>query len=197
MERSRLFDFGVAILAVGLLAGCSIKQTVDSATLNPDLAPEICMISGPGVRSGFTNAYQAALQNKGFGVQPLPVGTNPSQCPLATTYTANWAWDLAMYMHYADIRVFEHGRQVGHAVYDARSGGGRPDKFIDAEAKLNELVDQLFPHGTAGLGRVAAANTEDAQRKPSIQEQLNELAKSGVSYEEYQRRYREIMAQSR
>jgi hypothetical protein len=48
-------------------------------------------------------------------------------------------------MSYADIRVFMNGRETGSAVYDARSGGGRLDKFIDAEGKIAELVEELFP----------------------------------------------------
>lgn len=52
-----------------------------------------------------------------------------------------------IYMTYLDIRVFENGQQVGRALYDARRGGGRVfKKFINAEKKINELVDQLFPN---------------------------------------------------
>jgi hypothetical protein len=30
-------------------------------------------------------------------------------------------------------------------VYDSLGGGGRMDKFIKADEKVRELVDQLFP----------------------------------------------------
>jgi hypothetical protein len=52
-----------------------------------------------------------------------------------------------MYMRYAEIKVYRGVALVGLAVYDATWGGGRPDKFINAENKIRELVDQLFSTG--------------------------------------------------
>jgi len=50
------------------------------------------------------------------------------------------------------IRVYQYGQQVGQAEYDSRWGGGRViDKFINAEKKITELTNQLFPNGAAGL----------------------------------------------
>ena len=66
-------------------------------------------------------------------------------CPLLTTYTANWRWDLALYMAYAELTVFRDGNEIGKATYDALMGGGRMDKFIKADEKVRELVSQLFP----------------------------------------------------
>ena len=54
-----------------------------------------------------------------------------------------------MYMRYAEIKVYRGVALVGLAVYDATWGGGRPDKFINAENKIHELVDQLFSTGKA------------------------------------------------
>lgn len=99
-------------------------------------------------------------------------------------------------MNYADIRVFENGCQVGQAEYDARWGGGRPDKFISAESKIAELTQQLFPTGAAGLGVAApVAITKAPMSKAAYrEEQLRRLLDEHLSYEEYQRRYREVMA---
>lgn len=185
-----------AVLMLTLLSGCSIKQQVDPAELAATLAPDICLIPGNGVRDGFTNAYSDALRDKGFSVRTLHMGASPSRCPLSTTYTGNWRWDFALYMSYADIRVFEGGRQVGKAVYDARSGGGRPDKFISAESKIIELTDQLFPAGTSGLGQAPAPLPAADQAQASKEQQLQELSRTpGLSYEEYQRLYRDISGQ--
>jgi hypothetical protein len=48
-------------------------------------------------------------------------------------------------MSYSKIVVYSNGAKVGEAIYDATRGGGRLDKFIDAEPKIRELVEQLFP----------------------------------------------------
>ncbi|HAQ25488.1 MAG TPA: hypothetical protein DCQ80_05900 [Pseudomonas sp.] len=180
-----------------VISGCSIKQNVTPATLSAELAPEICMIPAPNLRAGFTTAYQASLAEKGFNTRLMAPGSSPGRCALATTYIGNWGWDLALYMKYADIRVYEKGRQVGQAEYDARWGGGRLDKFISAENKIAELTDQLFPTGAADLGRAPAPSLADGaaplSREAYRQQQLQRLMDEGLSYDEYQRRYRQLM----
>jgi hypothetical protein len=63
---------------------------------------------------------------------------------MTSTYTANWRWDLALYMAFAEIIVYAEGTKVGSAVYDSLHGGANMNKFINAEAKIRELVDELF-----------------------------------------------------
>lgn len=100
---------------------------------------------------------------------------------------------MALYMNYAEMRVFQNGVQVGVAIYDARDGSGRLDKFISAESKIHELADQLFPHGAVGLGQ-AITLTAAEQTKASIDQQVQELQQQKLPYQEYMRRYREITA---
>jgi hypothetical protein len=185
------------LVSVFAISGCSIKQTVTPATLSAELAPEICMIPAPNLRAGFTTAYQASLAEKGFRTRLMTPGSSPSRCALSTTFIGNWGWDLALYMKYADIRVYEKGRQVGHAEYDARWGGGRLDKFISAEQKIAELTHQLFPRGAADIGgrmpQVAEGLTP-LSKEAYRQQQIERLMNENLSYEDYQRRYRELMA---
>jgi hypothetical protein len=47
-------------------------------------------------------------------------------------------------MRYAEIKVYRSAAFVGEAGYDATWDGGRLDKFISAENKIRELVDELF-----------------------------------------------------
>jgi hypothetical protein len=61
-----------------------------------------------------------------------------------STYTARWGWDVALYMKYAEIKVYQSATLIGEAVYDATWGGGRLDKFINAENKIREVVEELF-----------------------------------------------------
>ena len=133
-------------LLVGLaLVACSIKQNVRPVT-SADLATrEICIRENKTVREGFLEAYRQALESKGFSVRMLDPDAGIRACPLLTTYTANWRWDLALYMAYAELTVFRDGNEIGKATYDALMGGGRMDKFIKADEKVRELVNQLFP----------------------------------------------------
>lgn len=56
---------------------------------------------------------------------------------------------MALYMRYAEIKIYRSAPVVGEAAYDATWGGGRLDKFISAENKIRELVDELFLIGNA------------------------------------------------
>lgn len=127
-----------------LLVGCAIHQHVDPVR-RVDIR-EICIIANPNVRQGFLEAYQRALTAKGFQTRTLDKSATPADCPLTSTYTANWRWDLALYMAFSDISIYVNGNRVGRAVYDSLGGGGNLSKFINAENKIQELVDQLFPN---------------------------------------------------
>jgi hypothetical protein len=134
------------LAAVGIvlfLAGCTIRQSVTPLAVAP---PEtVCVIDNPDVREGFVRELTAAIEDEGYRTEKLEAGSNVTDCPMTVTYTARWSWDLALYMSYAEIRAYEDGGLVGEAVYDSTGGGGRIfDKFIDAEPKIRELVDELF-----------------------------------------------------
>jgi len=145
----RLTAYGLRLTAiiacVFALSGC-ISQNIDPVKTRQALTPEICMIAKTDkVKKSFTNTYRLALQEKGFTVRQLPTASNPSDCHLSTQYIANWRWDLALYMAYVELNVYEDGRPVGKALYDARKAGLALTKFIIAEDKVRELVDELFP----------------------------------------------------
>jgi hypothetical protein len=135
-----------AILApvfVLLLGACAITQNV--SPVEPFDGKEICVIENPAVvQAAFLPTYQKKLEGKGYTVRVLPADAKVTDCPVTSTYTANWRWDLALYMAYADLRIFTNGKQAGQATYDSLSGGANLGKFIKADEKLGELVDQLF-----------------------------------------------------
>ncbi len=135
------------ILATGLLAlsGCAINQTVKPVQAFSH--KEVCVIENPSVRAGFIDQFKRSLESKGYAVRRMPTTASIQSCPVVSTYTANWRWDLATYMAYAEINVFVDGKPAGQAKYDSQSGGASLGKFIAAEKKIAELVDQLFPGG--------------------------------------------------
>lgn len=138
-------------LATTLLAGCAINQTVKP--VDRFEGNQVCVVVNPAVsQKGFLETYTRVLGEKGYAVKQLQVGSAVTECPVTSTYTANWRWDMGLYMSYAEIKVFKDGQPSGQAVYDARGGGANMNKFIRGEAKITELVDQLFP-GRAGAAR--------------------------------------------
>ena len=143
MTTLRIAAAAVAALA---LAGCAIKQQVTPVTAASGTT--MCVIQNPDTRAGFLETYRNSLAARGFAVKLLPASASTSDCPLTSTYTGIWRWDLALYMAYAEIKVYSGGKAAGEAKYDSLAGSGNLNKFIDAEKKIDELVGLLFPKGT-------------------------------------------------
>ena len=135
----------ITLLAViGFISiGCAIQQTVKPVERFADRT--VCIVDNPAVREGFMTSYRQALESKGYVAQKIPADASIIQCPITSTYTANWRWDLATYMSYANIKVYNNGKPVGEALYDSKRAGLNTGKFIEADKKIKELVDQLFP----------------------------------------------------
>lgn len=77
-------------------------------------------------------------------------------------------------------------------------GGGRLDKFIDAQNKIIELTDQLFPNPVyrASTPPAASSNAPPALDKAAYKKKkLEQLMQESTSYDDYQKRYREILAE--
>ena len=146
----------LACLPLALLAGCAIHQTV--RPLDAMVDTQVCVINNPAVRPSVMAAYKKVLGDKGYSVRELPENAAITECRVTSTYQANWRWDLAMYMHFAEFRVFVDGKEKGVAVYDATHGGANMGKFIDADKKIAEMINQLFPGG-AGTHAFAPGTT--------------------------------------
>lgn len=132
----------LAVSAVTLLSACTIVQTVEPTDLPP--GDELCIIENTDVREGFLKEVKAVLGEMDIRYRVTDAAAAQEQCEWTMTYTGNWSWDLALYMSYAQIRVYRNGLLDGEAIYDASGGSGSLGKFIDAETKIRELMDELF-----------------------------------------------------
>ena len=140
MFHTRLTIAGVTAL---MLSGCAIKQEIRAVGALE--SPQVCIVSNPAVRQTFSEALARSLKGRGYEPRMLEANSSITSCPVVLTYSANWRWDLALYMAYAEIRVFKAGQESGSAIYDSTRGGGNMGKFIDAEKKVGELTAQVFP----------------------------------------------------
>jgi hypothetical protein len=133
--------------AAGILSGCTIHQQVNP--VNGKNIKSVSIIENTKVRGSYLTALETSIRKHGVEPSVVPSGTPTKDYPYVITYTANWAWDLTMYMIYTQITVYENGTEIGSAVYDAAGGGANSKKFINAEEKVDELVTALF-EGPAG-----------------------------------------------
>ncbi|MFC3284478.1 Sbal_3080 family lipoprotein [Litchfieldella rifensis] len=138
------------LLVVSLvMSGCTIHQTVEPAQI--DSGHRLCIVENPAVREGFLPEFISVLERKNIAYEVVGDSAVPTSCEWVARYTANWSWDLALYMSYAEIKVYRNGSLDGEAIYDSTRGGANMNKFIDAETKIQELVDQLLHVKMASL----------------------------------------------
>jgi hypothetical protein len=136
------------LIALLFLSGCSIVRTVDPITTK---ISDICIKRNPKVfMAGFLPELQTQIESYGISTRVFD-DTAPNDCPFQLRYTANWAWDVTMYLTYAEIAVYEnvHKQRIGRGIYDARDGGGRLDKFGPTANKLKTITEPLFGHGAS------------------------------------------------
>ncbi len=92
---------------------------------------------------GFHAELVRQIEARGIGARSYD-GTVPAGCRYSVQYTANWRWDLAMYLSYAQVQVFDGSQLVGSATYDATQGGANMGKFGSTAEKISPLISELF-----------------------------------------------------
>jgi len=139
--KLKIACIGIAFL---LLQGCSIHENVVS--VQGETIDEICVIDNPSVKESFRKAITEKIQDNNIKARVISEDSKEevSSCQYTMEYTANWTWDLALYLVYTKIELFKGEDLIGEAVYDARRGGGRMDKFINAENKVEELIKKML-----------------------------------------------------
>jgi len=130
------------LAAVFAVSACSITQDIEPAHISK--GSEICIIENTDVREGFLKEFKSALSNRNVPHRVVKPSNVPTSCEWTAKYVAKWSWDLSLYMSYAEIKIYHKGQLDGEAVYDSTGGSANTAKFIDAEPKIRELVDQLI-----------------------------------------------------
>lgn len=196
-----MFTIRVAALIVfGVIAsGCSITKTVDP--IKPAQVTQVCVLDNKDI---LMDEYQPEVQRQ-IEAKRIPtkvyVGARPAECSHFLEYTANWQWDMAMYLTYAEFRVYDSKGMTGSAFYDARSGGGRLDKFGHTADKIRPLIDELFGAVTVGPVLVPATPSsssvspiEPGSDHESRLQKLQQLHEKGlITDEEYAAKRKEIV----
>ena len=135
--------------SLSILSACTITQEVEPAELEQNV--NVCIIENPEVREGFLEELTSVLAAKNISHMVVNGSSIPDECKWTATYTARWSWDMSLYMAYAEIKVFHNGSLDGKAVYDSTGGSGNMNKFIKAEEKIKELVDELMQMKSASV----------------------------------------------
>jgi len=100
---------------------------------------EICVVRNHSVSLDFFNAYSNTLENNGYVTREVE---HPNECPVYTTYTAQFGNHWGLYLARASFIIYKDGVPVGSATYKAP----RFDitKHGRIEAKIQTLVNKMF-----------------------------------------------------
>jgi hypothetical protein len=147
-----------------LLTGCTTVQNISKLEAGTNRVNLVCVVEHKAVRDTVLDVIKEGLTNHGVKYRVIPGSYQQKEkmwspqfqqdqaagCDAMLFYVANWNWDIAMYMHFANIWMTtpDRTRRLGSADYDARAS---LNKFINAREKLLELLDGLFEQYRASL----------------------------------------------
>jgi hypothetical protein len=121
--------------------GCSITSKVQPV---PEKLTSLCLEKNDDI---FMDDYLGILEKDlaDLHVPSTTITTSESgKCQNVMKYKANWKWDLAMYLQYANFSVFRGEDRIGYAEYSSAAGGFRPDKWGTTEDKVKPILKELF-----------------------------------------------------
>ncbi len=133
-----------AALTLGLLllTSCSINDRVEPLSVSK--MTQICLRTNEAVHmSGFLPEIIHQFERHGVKATAY-AGARPKGCRYHGNYVARWTWDMAMYLNFAEIKIFDRGKQIGLVEYDARIAQFHIGKFGTTRSKLEPLFDRLF-----------------------------------------------------
>ncbi len=124
-----------------VLAGCATERKVQPTS--GERISAICIEENTLVaQAGFLPELRRQIETRGVETSVYS-GARPADCEKHMKYTANWSWDLALYLSYAQLNVYDDTKAIGSATYEASPWA--LDKFGPTATKLTPMVAQLFP----------------------------------------------------
>lgn len=133
----------LCLIALGLLSGCTIVKTATPAPTGTKIGTIYVQRNRNVHMEGLHDEIIAQLRSLGFTAETTE-GARPEKAKHLMTYTANWRWDMAMYLTYFQVTLLEDSQILGRAEYDATRGGARMDKFGKTSEKIRPLLQDLL-----------------------------------------------------
>jgi hypothetical protein len=140
-DMNRLSKINIYLILSFSISGCSLPLTLNPPPANTQIT-ELCIIDNPKVlMNGFYPELKRQIESYGIKTQHW-TGYNPDGCRYWLDYTANWRWDLIMYLIYAELKLYDKQTLIGRAIFDNTGFG--PRHYGSADEKLNHLTQALF-----------------------------------------------------
>ncbi len=134
----------ISLLAmVSLLSGCAISKNVVPVDSGTRISKVYLLENKKVLMDGLLPELESQLNEMGFETEVYQ-GDRPAQAKHYMIYSANWQWDMAMYLTYFHASIYEDGRFLGEVEYDAKMGGANMSKFGKTGDKIRPLLEELF-----------------------------------------------------
>ena len=126
-----------------LLTGCAISKHVTPVDSTVEIE-KIYVLNNEKVHmKELVNEIVEQVKELGFESESYS-GDRPVGAKHYISYTANWNWDMAMYLTYFRATLYEDGRVLGEVEYDAKMGGANMGKFGRTAEKIRPLLTELL-----------------------------------------------------
>lgn len=139
-------------IAMGLFlfTGCTITHNVEPVVADTVIEKIYVKDNPQAHMKELVNELVAQIEMLGFASEKF-AGNRPIDATHHMEYTANWAWDMAMYLTFFEAKLYAGETLIGEVSYDARKGGGNMGKFGKTGEKIEPLLTELL----AGVKRAA------------------------------------------
>lgn len=132
------------ILALVLASGCT---AVKVRPVDTELKiKHVCIENGQQMcfDGEMMGVIREGFERHGITTQ-IYAGDLPPDCEYHLSYMCNQTWDMAMYMHHAELRLYRAQAEVGYAEYHLKAKGGwSPAKYESTATKMDPVIDELL-----------------------------------------------------
>ena len=138
-------EFFLGLLAALVLSGCT---TVTVRPVKVDTAPirHVCIENGEAMcfDGQMLGIIRDGFERHGITTE-VYAGNRPAECLCHLTYMCERTWDLATYMHHAELRLYRDNTQIGYAEYHLTGKGGFAlTKFAGTKEKMDPVINELL-----------------------------------------------------
>ena len=130
--------------------------------------------------------------------------TMPNYCEYHLTYTALKNWDIAMYMHHAELWLYRGKENIAYAEYHLNGKGGLAlNKWASVDSKMDPVINQLLsgysPEMVDAYRKAIPTNKpENLKSVDSTENQLRKLkkwlAEGLITQKEYESEKQKLLA---
>lgn len=133
------------MLAVTLLTACASPrytgQSIDNLVTTKK--PHVVVIRDAQTREGFLEVMTEWLKKNDYTYTVESSYAKHAPDNVTLEYKGHWKWDLALYLHNAEIEAYHGGQRIAEVTYRAPNSLN-PNKFSSAETRITYLMDVLF-----------------------------------------------------